>query len=30
MEIVEVKGSAELAERSYMVAKNGVIQHTMK
>jgi hypothetical protein len=30
MEIVEVKGSAELAEKSYMAAKKGVIQHTLK
>lgn len=30
MEIVEVKGSAELAEKSYRAAKKGVIQHTLE
>lgn len=30
MEIVEVKGSAELAEKSYRTAKKGVIQHTLE
>ena len=28
MEIVEVKGSVELAEKSYRAAKKGLIQHT--
>lgn len=30
MEIVEVKGSVELAEKSYRTAKKGVVQHTLK
>ncbi|WP_440955797.1 DUF1638 domain-containing protein [Methanosarcina sp. Mfa9] len=30
MEIVEIKGSAELAEKSYRAAKKGVIQHTLE
>lgn len=30
MEIMEVKGSAELAEKSYRAAKKGVIQHTLE
>ncbi|HEY3362835.1 MAG TPA: DUF1638 domain-containing protein [Methanosarcina sp.] len=30
MEIVEVKGSVELAEKSYRAAKKGVIQQTLK
>jgi hypothetical protein len=30
MEIVEVKGSVELAEKAYMAAKKGVIQHTLE
>ncbi|AKB73716.1 hypothetical protein MSLAZ_0455 [Methanosarcina lacustris Z-7289] len=30
MEIVEVKGSAELAEKSYRAAKKGVIQHILE
>jgi hypothetical protein len=29
MEIMEIKGSVELAEKSYMDAKKGVIQHTL-
>ncbi|WP_245860364.1 DUF1638 domain-containing protein [Methanosarcina spelaei] len=29
-EIMEVKGSVELTEKSYRTAKNGVIQHTLK
>ncbi|AKB25291.1 hypothetical protein MSMTP_1822 [Methanosarcina sp. MTP4] len=30
MEIVEIKGSTELAEKSYKAAKKGVIQHTLE
>lgn len=30
MEIIEVKGSVELAEKSYRTAKKGVVQHTLK
>lgn len=30
MEIMEVKGSMELAEKSYRAAKKGVIQHTLE
>ncbi len=30
MEIVEIKGSAELAEKSYRAARKGVIQHTLE
>ncbi|WP_255350467.1 MULTISPECIES: DUF1638 domain-containing protein [unclassified Methanosarcina] len=30
MEIMEIKGSAELAEKSYRAAKKGVIQHTLE
>jgi hypothetical protein len=30
MEIMEVKGSVELAEKSYRAAKKGVIQHTLE
>ncbi|MDD3245743.1 MAG: DUF1638 domain-containing protein [Methanosarcina sp.] len=30
MEIVEIKGSTELAEKSYMAARKGVIQHTIE
>ena len=30
MEIVEVKGNVELAEKSYRAAKKGIIQHTLE
>jgi hypothetical protein len=30
MEVVEIKGNVELAEKSYRAAKKGVIQHTLE